>query len=426
MINDPKSEKDDVLKPQVIDLQAEDVTVSTEEPRAGVEETVAEADEAKVESAGTEADASSPEEAAGESDRAGEAAEETASEEPPPPPKHKSRGSLIWIVAALLLGAVGGGWLYRDVISSYLPTNEMTAMRGHLDALEASNKTLAEQIAGLGQSVDKAAQAAAGAESAVKETATGLASANSRIDGFDARIAAAEESLKAARTDLAELRNAVSQVGTGTGTGTVDSAALAAIGQRLDALEKDVASLKSSGGGGDQAKLTAALSQSLSDLKAKIASGAAYQAEYDRIARMVPAAPGLDVLASHAAEGLPTAKGLADELTAIIPTLPRPEEPPPPTEESYWDSFVGLVSGIITIRDIGDTDWQQLAQRCVGLAEAGDLTQAISLIDGAEGTKPSALLQWHDRAAARLRLETALGQVSEAVVRQITALGGAQ
>ena len=140
---------------------------------------------------------------------------------------------------------------------------------------------------------------------------------------------------------------------------------------------------------------------------------------------MVPAAPGLDVLASHAAEGLPTAQGLAEELKAAIPALPQPEAPAP-VGDGYWDQFVGLVSGIITVRDIGDTNWPELAQNCVSLAEAGDLTQAIALIEQAEGTKPQALNQWHDRAAARLRLEAALGQVSEAVVRQITALGGAQ
>ncbi len=37
-----------------------------------------------------------------------------------------------------------------------------------------------------------------------------------------------------------------------------------------------------------------------------------------------------------------------------------------------------------------------------------------------------ALTQWRDRAAARIRLEAALEQVSDAVLRQIAALGGAK
>ena len=36
-----------------------------------------------------------------------------------------------------------------------------------------------------------------------------------------------------------------------------------------------------------------------------------------------------------------------------------------------------------------------------------------------------ALSQWRDRAAARLKLETAVSEVSEAVLRQIAANGGA-
>ena len=37
-----------------------------------------------------------------------------------------------------------------------------------------------------------------------------------------------------------------------------------------------------------------------------------------------------------------------------------------------------------------------------------------------------ALVQWRDRAAARLQLEAALAEVSDSVLRQIAALGGAQ
>jgi hypothetical protein len=67
-----------------------------------------------------------------------------------------------------------------------------------------------------------------------------------------------------------------------------------------------------------------------------------------------------------------------------------------------------------------------LAEKASAFAEAGDLPQAIALIDAAEGAKPSAISQWRDRAVARLKLEAALDTVSQAVLRQIAALGGAQ
>ena len=52
------------------------------------------------------------------------------------------------------------------------------------------------------------------------------------------------------------------------------------------------------------------------------------------------------------------------------------------------------------------------------------LNQAIAVIDASEGEKPMALTQWRDRAAARLQLQQAMVELSEAVLRQISALGG--
>jgi hypothetical protein len=184
-----------------------------------------------------------------------------------------------------------------------------------------------------------------------------------------------------------------------------------------------MAGLKSGGVANAQAGVTAGLSQALSDLKAKIAAGTPYQAEYDRIARMVPAAAGLDTVAAHAAEGLPDAKGLAAELEALKPSLPQPEAPPA-EDNSYFGTVMKSLSGIVTVRPIGETDWPQVAEKAAAFAQAGDLTQAIGVIDTAEGDKPIALTQWRDRAVARLKLEEALSQVSEAVIRQLAALGG--
>jgi hypothetical protein len=83
------------------------------------------------------------------------------------------------------------------------------------------------------------------------------------------------------------------------------------------------------------------------------------------------------------------------------------------------------MKSVITIRRIGDTDWPDLAAKCAALAESGDLAQAIERIDAAEGAKPAALSGWRDRAAARIALEAALENTSQAVLRQITSMGAA-
>lgn len=385
MSDESKSDDNSPVKPQVIDLQAEDVTVEADPPR-----------------------------------------EEQAAPPPPQsPPRRKASGTATWIIAALLLGVIGGGWLYRDLLSTYLPTDEMTALTLRIAVLEANGKTQGEQLLAVSQSSDAASALASSLDTALKDVAAGVADVQSRIGSFETRIAESEKALQSAKADLDALRTAVSS-GASSGAGPVDSAALAAISQRIDALEKDMASLKSRGGTGDVATATAALSQALADIKAKIASGVAFAAEYDRLARMVPAAAGLDVLATHASAGLPDAAGLGAELRAQIPALPKPTTETAPPGDSYWDSIRSALSGIITIRDIGEADWPALAEKAAAFAEAGDLPQAIALIDAAEGAKPSPISQWRDRAAARLKLEAALDSVSQAVLRQIAALGGAQ
>lgn len=388
-------------KPQVIDLEAEEIRSETDSTASAAAE---------------------------------EMREDTAQAFTPPPRK-KSRGASTWIIAALILGALGGGWLYRGVLSSYLPSNEMTALKNQVAALEQNNTDLAGQIAAVKQGADAAAQAAASATDAAAQAADAVKAAaaqtsdiGAKLDQADQQTASLADQLKAARADLDALRKSMSSApATATSGGAAspaDAAVLAALGQRIDALEKDVASLKAGSGATAQAGTTAALSQALSDLKAKVAAGTSFQSEYERIARMVPAASGLDVVAADAAEGVPDAQGLAAELRAAIPALPQAEAPAA-EDNSYFGTVMKSLSGFISIRPIGDTDWPQVAEKAAAFAEAGDLTHAIGVIDAGEGDKPMALTQWADRAAARMKLETAVAQVSEAVLRQIAASGGA-
>jgi hypothetical protein len=381
MTDKKKTDDSDPIKPQVIDLDAEDVTVE-EEPGP--------ADPPPVQSA----------------------------------PAARKAGSAKWIALALLLGVAGGAWAYRDMLSAYLPSDAVAALQARVEVLEANGRTQADQIAVIDQSAGSAGKLAAGLEQSVKDSAAAAAEATSGMAALGERLAANEQALTRLRGDLDALRTAASK-GTGTG-GTVDNSALVALGQRIDALEKDMASLKAGSGKADAAASTAALSQALSDLKAKVAAGVPYNDEYERIARMVPAAAGLDVLALNADAGLPDATGLAAELRAAIPALPQPAAAEAAKGDGYLDWAFDMLSGIVTVRDIGESDWPQLAEKAAALAEAGDLPQAIDVIDQAEGAKPAALSNWRDRAAGRLAMLAALDQVDQAVLRQIAQQGGAQ
>ena len=373
MINDtPESP----LKPQVIDLEAEDVIVE---------------------------------------------GENAPSAPPPPVTPRKSIPSSALLAIAVLGAAVVGAWIYKDILSSYLPSNELIAAQARIDALEAQSKTLGEQLAAISGASDQL-------KNEIQSVSEKTSAAQNTGAALEARIASTEAATKSVKAELEKLKtvavpNATVAAPNATTGAAVDSGALAALAQRLDAVEKDVASLKTVSAPADHTTATATLSQSLSDLKAKIASGASYRDELERISRMVPAAAGLDTLTSNANEGLPTAAGLAAELTALIPLLPKPEIELPSSDNSYLDSFWNAMKSVITIRRIGDTDWPDLAAKCAALAESGDLAQAVEKIDKAEGSKPVALSNWRDRAAARIVLETALKEISQAVLRQITSMG---
>jgi hypothetical protein len=213
---------------------------------------------------------------------------------------------------------------------------------------------------------------------------------------------------------------------TATPLPSIDTTAVAALSARVDALEKDLAALKAKepSPGAESATL---LSQLMADLNAKLAAGAPYQTELDRIAELVPAAPGLEPLQVSAAAGLPTAAMLAEEAKGLSASLPAPISDGAETaDQSYWDSFSSMLSSVVKVRRLDQTDWRDVAAAAATFAGEGDLKQAIKRIEDSEGELPAALAQWRDKAKARLAAEAALEEVQAAVLRQISALGGAQ
>lgn len=391
MTHEPDSEKDPPVKPQVIDLDAEDVTP-----------------------------AASPEDDRRET--------QAPPPPPPPPPKAQRRRSMTpWIIAALLAGALGGGWLYRSTLSAYLPSNEMTELANRMAALETNEAAARQQIADIGSVAGTAKSGAEQLSATVTKTAELVTALDQRVAGIEDRIKQAEANLAAVQKDFGALRSSIasgaSQGGSG---GSADPAALAALAQRLDAVEKDIASLKTERSSGGDAETISALRQTLSDIQAKIAAGAPYAAELERIVRMVPSLGGNDVLRAYAEAGLPDAKGLAEELKQAIPSLPAPQANTPAADGSYWDSILNSLGSVVTICDAGETDWRGLATQAADLAQSGDLPGAIALIDQAQGALPPALNQWRDRAAGRLKLDAAVAELVKSVSLVIAAKGSGQ
>ncbi len=342
-------------------------------------------------------------------------------------PKPQRRGMALPLLGlgAVLLGALGGGWLYRDVLSTYLPSDEMARVIAKADALETGNSGLREQLANLDKLTGQFKTDIDALETTLNTTQSDAKSAGDVARGLSGRVDDTDKALGDLRAAQATLKDAIAklQVAPATASGTPQAPLdLSAITLRLDALEKDMASLKSNPatGGAD----TAALGQALSDLKAKFASGTPFAEELSRVQRMAPAAPGLDDLSRHAATGLPDVPALAASLKSIAAGLKPSTESAVAAEDDSWMGWAtGMLNDIVTIRNAGDADWVKTAEAAAAFAESGDLSQAISHVAEAEGAKPPALQQWLEKAQARVALESTVSGVEAAVLRMLAAKG---
>jgi hypothetical protein len=333
-----------------------------------------------------------------------------------------ARSPAVIAVAALAIGVVAGGWAYRDYLWRYLPNPEVSAIALRTEALTSDTAALKEKIASieilaaqLKDDIDADEANAAAAASAAKSATESVASLGARVNEVGTLALDTSTKLNALSADMQKL--------TGGGGAVQASSPPADVLKRLESLEKDVASLKAQKNEG--AADTALLSQSLADLKAKVAAGAPFMDELERLNRLVPAAPGLAELAQFADASIPDAKGLAQELSSLAAALPVEGELQAivPKDDSWTGWALDQLSDLITIRVAGTADWKRAAEQSAAFAESGDLQQAIGTLEEMEGAKPQGIEQWLEKAKARLAIEAQIKSVEETVLRAIAAKG---
>lgn len=329
-------------------------------------------------------------------------AEEPAA--PPPSPKQPSfwsrhRGAIIASVVAVLLGA----WFYRAFVSDLWPPSSMAE---RLSTLEASNRTVNEQLVALSGNLDalKTDMARRG-----EDTTNAAASVETRLGDLDKAVA--------------ELRQSLAAIGqTNGGGGTADPEALAALGDRVAKLEQAVAALREGGGtttttttGGGQD--FAQLSQALSDLKTKFAGGLPFKDELDRIAVYVPGNQDLAALQPYATTGIANPLALATTLEAVIPGLAKPGAGETGGDAGGFWAWFGTV---VKVRDLNTLDWADLARTAANDAKAGDLNAAIAKLEEPGGDLPTVLADWRDKARQRLKAEGSMAQLTAAITAVIS------
>jgi len=314
-------------------------------------------------------------------------------------PQSRPASSGAWTtarIAGLCVGvgvvcALGGGWFYRDYLSSYLPSDQLQAMQMRLDALQVAdkdNQKRADAFVALTEELKAQLGAAQSAsEKSAKQNAdtASLAQANAQA--------------------VADLKVAVDQLKTQVANGAGVGAADPALASRLDALEKQIANLNV--GAPKSANIDVpAINQAFSALKSKIDQGAPYAPEFASLQALVPAAAGMDVISAEADKGLPNAQTLAVELAALAGNAPKPAEPA--AQSSSWmPDITGYLSSLITIKDVGENDAGVVSAQALAALQAGDLQKASDAISSATVPLPAAFNDWQDRLKRRLKLEQA-------------------
>jgi hypothetical protein len=355
--------------------------------------------------------------------------ESAAPEEPRPhteePPRGRSRPVPVRAIAVTLLtvvAVIAGALAFRSFGERLWPSERMFALEKRLAALDASASTLNVQMTAVGSSVDALKAATADLPGRVDNAVSAANSAAEQVKGFDERLGAAETDLALLQEGLFALKQQMAGGGGGAATGpaAVGAAELEALAKRVTALEETIAAIKSAPPApAAERPETAALSQALADLKAKLASGVSYEAEAQTIERLVPGVPALGRLAAYASSGLPTAAGLASEVESLAVGLRQPEAQTQAADAGYWSDIGRFLGSIVRVRTIGEVDWKDLCAKSAVDARAGHLAQAVSRLDENEAVLPPELVQWRDKAKARIGADAAVEDVSSAVLRVI-------
>ncbi len=317
---------------------------------------------------------------------------------------------------AVLLSAIAGAWLYKDVLATYFPSDQIHMLQARIDAVEQGDKQLAQKLNAVVGLTDELKSQLGAAQAAAEDARKQAGDANAGASGSQTKIAGLERSIGLALSSVDELKN---KIASGVPVaGTVDTSGLAA---RLDTLEKGISDLNIAKS--DAQTQNSKLSQTYADLKAKIAAGSEYDSELKSISAIIPAAEGLDILINDAPKGIPTLIALSGALKTFAGQATKPAETAPAQDDSLWGKTTSIFSGLITIRNTGEVDWAPAALQGAALVDDGKLVDAVKLLEQNLNVMPQALQDWRIAANKRIAADQAVEQLGRAVTRQIAARG---
>jgi hypothetical protein len=160
------------------------------------------------------------------------------------------------------------------------------------------------------------------------------------------------------------------------------------------------------------------------NLRAAVAAGRQYAAEFAVLRSLMPDLGDLGALPTHAETGIPTVAELAHNLTKIAEASAAPTSAP--AEASFLDSMIASAKSAVSIRRIGaettGSEPSAVLARAEAALEQGNLATAIKEVEAMPAPARDAFAGWLEDARARASANDMLTKLQSTV---LASLGGA-
>jgi hypothetical protein len=289
-----------------------------------------------------------------------------------------------------------------------------------MDALIQRVSKIEETIKKLSASDASIAERLTAADNAMKSLGIALAALNRRSDEIAANANQVRERADAAVKAVAELRASMQDV-VKNSTAGISPAELDALQKRIAALEQSAKAARDDIAKASSADIAARTALSAAGLRDAVASGTPFAAELAQAKSLGADDKILAPLAPFAASGVPTESGLAQELRALLPAMRKISGAQAP-EGGFLERLQANAGKLVRIRPVdappGDDPSAVLARLEVNMVKADIAGALADLGKLAEATRAPAQA-WIAKAQARQAALAAARQYAAGTVRAL-------
>jgi hypothetical protein len=334
----------------------------------------------------------------------------------PPPPAQEPLAAGGPISMATLAAGVAGAvtvtlvlfalWLTGLVPVRYVATTDTSvqapadtkaidALTQRVSKIEATIRKLPASDAGVAERLNAA-------DNAMKSLGIALTALNRRSDDIAATASQARERADAAAKAVAELRASLQDVAKNSSAG-ISPAELDALQKRIAALEQSAKAARDDIAKASSAVIAARLALSAAALRDAVASGVPFAAELAQAKSLGADDKVLVPLAPFAAAGVPAAPVLAQELRALLPAMLKISGAQAP-ESGFLERLQANAGKLVRVRPVdappGDDASAVLARLEIDAVKADIAAALADLGKLADATRAPAQA-WIARAQAR-------------------------